>query len=136
MEEAWSFAEDNTIIGMGVDRYRELSAYDNPVHNLFLLIWNEGGAIAFCGLILLLALIGLLAVNGLRISRDKGAMAAAVVLVFLIYTLSYPHMYSRMWVMPVMVALAATYARRRPVRSDAVRLIYARPVGPQLLPEF
>src|SRR3546814_14522839 len=49
MEEAWGFAEDYTVIGMGVDRYRELSAYDNPVHNLFLLIWNEGGAIAFCG---------------------------------------------------------------------------------------
>jgi len=136
IEEAWGFAEENTIIGMGVDRYRELSAYDNPVHNLFLLIWNEGGAIAFCGLIILLTLICLLAVNGLRISRDKGAMAAAVVLVFLIYTLSYPHMYSRMWVMPVMVALAATYVQRRPVRSDAARLIYARPVGPQPLPEF
>lgn len=136
IEEAWGFAEDNVIIGMGVDRYRELSAYDNPVHNLFLLIWNEGGAIAFCGLIILLALIGLLAVNGLRISRDKGAMAVAVVLVFLIYTLSYPHMYSRMWVMPVMVALATLYAPRRPARENAAQLIYARPVGPQPLPEF
>ncbi|WP_313802838.1 O-antigen ligase family protein [Sphingobium sp.] len=136
IEEAWGFAEDNVIIGMGVDRYRELSAYDNPVHNLFLLIWNEGGAIAFCGLIILLGLIGLLAVNGLRVSRDRGAMAVAVVLVFLIYTLSYPHMYSRMWVMPVMVALATLYAPRRTAEPDAARLIYARPVGPQQLPEL
>ncbi|MCB4859921.1 O-antigen ligase family protein [Sphingobium sp. PNB] len=135
MEEAWDFAEDYTVIGMGVDRYRELSAYDNPVHNLFLLIWNEGGAIAFCGLILLLGLIALLAANGLRTSRDKGAMAVAVVLVFLIYTLSYPHMYSRMWVMPVMVALATIYVPRK-ARPEAARLIYARPVGPQPLPEL
>ena len=135
MEEAWGFAEDYTVIGMGVDRYRELSAYDNPVHNLFLLIWNEGGAIAFCGLITLLGLIGLLAVNGLRVNRDKGAMAVAVVLVFLIYTLSYPHMYSRMWIMPVMVALATIYVPRR-TAPDSAALIYARPVGPQPLPEL
>lgn len=136
MEEAWGFAEDHTVIGMGVDRYREISAHDNPVHNLYLLIWNEGGAIAFFGLITLLTLICLLAAGGLRISRDRGAMAAAVVLVFLIYTMSYPHMYSRMWVMPVMVALAATYVQRRTGEPDKARLIYANPVGPQKLPEF
>ncbi|KKW94158.1 O-antigen ligase family protein [Sphingobium chungbukense] len=137
IQEAWGFAEDNVIVGMGVDQYRELSAYDNPVHNLFLLIWNEGGAIAFCGLILLLGLLCLLAANGLRIGRDRGAMAVAVVLVFLVYTLSYPHMYSRMWVMPVMVALAVVYTPRRAARPQgSVRLIYARPVGPQPLPEL
>jgi hypothetical protein len=57
-----------------------------------------------------------------------------VVLVFLIYTMSYPHMYSRMWVMPVMVALATLYAPRRNEKADDGRLIYARPVGPQPLP--
>jgi O-antigen ligase len=136
MEDAWGFAEDNSIIGMGVDRYRELSAYDNPVHNLYLLIWNEGGAVGFVGLIILLGLLCLLAATGLRRSRDRGAMAISVMLVFLIYTMSYPHMYSRMWVMPVMVALAATYARRGPERADGARLIYARPVGPHQLPQF
>lgn len=134
IEEAWGFAEENTMIGMGVDRYREISAYDNPVHNLYLLIWNEGGAIAFCGLMFLLALLCLLAASGLRLHRERGAMAVAVVLVFLIYTMSYPHMYSRMWVMPVMVALATLYAPRRNEKADDGRLIYARPVGPQPLP--
>ncbi|WP_205452050.1 O-antigen ligase family protein [Sphingobium estronivorans] len=137
IQEAWGMAEENTIIGMGVDQYREFSAYDNPVHNLFLLIWNEGGAIAFCGLILLLGLLCLLGANGLRVSRDKGAMAIAVVLVFLIYTMSYPHMYSRMWVMPVMVVLTVTYTQRRmPEPDEAGRLIYAKPVGPQPLPQL
>lgn len=136
IEEAWGFAEDNTIIGMGVDQYRELSAYDNPVHNLYLLIWNEGGAIGFCGLMIMLTLLCLLAVMGLRIDRDRGAMAVAVVMVFLIYTMSYPHMYSRMWVMPVMVALAATYTHRRTNRPGRAQLIYPKPVGPQPLPEL
>ena len=47
IEEAWTFAEGNILIGMGVDRYRELSNHDNPVHNLYLLIWNEGAASPF-----------------------------------------------------------------------------------------
>lgn len=110
--EAWNFAENTTVIGMGVDRYRELSQYDNPVHDLYLLIWNEGGAVAFVGLITMLALLGILAAGGLRRNREEGAMACAVVCVFLIYTASYPHMYSRMWVMPVMVALSVIYVRR------------------------
>lgn len=112
IEEAWTFAEGNILIGMGVDRYRELSHHDNPVHNLYLLIWNEGGSIAFIGLIMLLSLLCILAAGGLRRGRAEGAMACAVVIVFLIYTASYPHMYSRMWLMPIMVALSVIYWRR------------------------
>lgn len=110
--EAWGFAEDTAVIGMGVDRYRELSHHDNPVHNLYLLIWNEGGAIAFLGLVGLLAMLCIFAVGGLRRSREAGGMACAVVIVFLIYTASYPHMYSRMWMVPVFTALGVIYGRR------------------------
>ncbi|VVT22639.1 conserved membrane hypothetical protein [Sphingomonas sp. EC-HK361] len=115
--EAWTFAENTTVIGMGVDRYRELSQYDNPVHDLYLLIWNEGGAVAFVGLMTMLVLLVIMAIAGLKRSRPGGAMACAVVAVFLIYTASYPHMYSRMWVMPVMVALSVIYVRPEPARG-------------------
>lgn len=110
--EAWGFAEDTAVIGMGVDRYRELSHYDNPVHNLYLLIWNEGGAVAFIGLIGLLAMLCLFAIGGLRRSREEGGMTCAIVIVFLIYTASYPHMYSRMWVVPIFIALGVIYGRQ------------------------
>lgn len=113
IKEAWRFAESNAVIGMGVDQYREISAYDNPVHNLYLLIWNEGGFIAFLGLMTLLTLLIVQALGGLKIHREDGALACAVVFVFIVYTMSYPHMYSRSWTMPVMVALAAIYAGRR-----------------------
>lgn len=106
MVEAWHFAENTTFIGMGVDRYRELSSHDNPVHDLYLLIWNEGGFVSFLGLMILFSLLCIMAVASLRRNRDAAAMACAVVVVFLIYTVSYPHMYSRMWVMPIMVALS------------------------------
>jgi O-antigen ligase len=113
IKEAWGMAEQNSIIGLGADRYRDISAYDNPVHDLYLLVWNEGGAVAFLGLLLLFGLLGVLAFSGLRENRNQGAMACAVVTVFLIYTVSYPHMYSRMWIMPVMVALSTIHARRQ-----------------------
>lgn len=135
IKEAWTFTEDYGIIGMGVDRYRQLSAYDNPVHNLYLLIWNEGGIIAFAGLIILLSLLGLMAVVGLR-DRERGAPAMAVLIVFLIYTMSYPHMYSRMWVMPVMVMLALLYGPRRADDQQHAKLIYSAPAGPQQLPDL
>ncbi|MEW9857032.1 O-antigen ligase family protein [Novosphingobium sp. M1R2S20] len=112
MEEAWHFAEDTAFIGMGVDQYRLVSAHDNPVHNLYLLIWNEGGIIAFAGLIAMLSMLLLLAVQGFRIRPREGAMAISVVIVFLIYTSSLPHMYSRNWAVPIMLALSTIYARR------------------------
>ena len=71
-----------------------------------------GGAIAFLGLVGMLAMLCIFAVGGLKRSREAGGMACAVVIVFLIYTASYPHMYSRMWMVPVFSALGAIYARR------------------------
>jgi O-antigen ligase len=112
IREAWGMAEHNSVIGLGADRYRDISAYDNPVHDLYLLVWNEGGCVAFVGLVTLLLLLLVLAAAGLRRNRDAAAMAVAVATVFLIYTVSYPHMYSRMWTVPVLVALSVIYARR------------------------
>lgn len=135
IEEAWTFTEYHSVIGMGVDRYRQLSAHDNPVHNLYLLIWNEGGIVAFAGLIMLLTLLVLLATGGPR-DRERKAPAVAVLLVFLMYTTSYPHMYSRMWIMPVMVMLALLYTPRRKAPPTHSRFIYASPAGPPHLLSF
>lgn len=112
MEEAWHFAEQTAFIGMGVDQYRLVSAHDNPVHNLYLLIWNEGGVLAFAGLVTMLCLLVALAALGFKARPREGAMALAVVTVFLIYTSSLPHMYSRNWAIPLMLALSTIYARR------------------------
>jgi MYXO-CTERM domain-containing protein len=85
------------------------------VHNLHLLIWNEGGGPAYAGLIMMLGLLVLFALAGLRERREESAMALAVVVVFLIYTMSIPHMYGRFWVLPVMLALSTIYARTQPM---------------------
>ena len=111
IEEAWGLAEKTTFIGLGADKYRDFSQYQNPVHDLYLLMWTEGGCFALFGLMMLLGLIASLALAGMKRSREEGAMATSVAFVFLIYTVSYPSMYSREWVMPIMVALATVYAR-------------------------
>jgi O-antigen ligase len=113
--EAWDATADNIFYGMGADKYREFSAHGQPVHNLLLLIWNEGGAPAYVGLMLLLSLLVIFALAGLRERREDAAMALAVVCVFLIYTMSIPHMYSRFWVLPPILALSTIYARRQPM---------------------
>ena len=124
IREAWDMSGDHVFVGMGADRYREVSALQQPVHNLHLLIWNEGGGPAYAGLITMLGLLVLFALAGLRERREEAAMALAVVIVFLIYSMSIPHMYGRFWVLPVMLALSTIYARTPP-------MIVAVPVPPE-----
>lgn len=122
IEDAWRMADNNMFVGLGVDRFREVSVYGAPVHELHLLIWNEGGIVALAGLlILILTMLGAAVVAIIR-SRPEGAMILAVVAVFNVYTFSIPHMYSRIWILPVLLAMATIYARRQMSASplDAV----------------
>ena len=119
--EAWELAQGTMLIGMGADQYRAISIYGAPVHNLHLLMWTEGGAIALFGLEILLCLFLLLACVEFRKHRAETAMAVAVVVVFILYTTSIPHMYQRFWTVPVMVALSTIYAVRRSTAIDGLR---------------
>jgi len=110
IKEAWGFTQDYNLIGMGVDQYRELSVHENPVHNLYLLIWTEGGVIALCGLLALIMVCFTLAISNFKRHRIESAMSLAIFCIFLIYSMSYPHMYARNWMIPIMVALATIYA--------------------------
>lgn len=116
IEQAWDMADDNALIGLGVDQFRVVSHYGAPVHELHLLIWNEGGILAFAGLVTLLLTMGAAAFTAISRSRAEGAMILAVIVVFNVYTLSIPHMYSRVWILPVLLALS-TYFARRPTHS-------------------
>lgn len=110
IRDAWENAEDTILVGVGVDRFREVSQYGAPVHELHLLIWNEGGLVAFLGLLILISALIVFALSAVSRNREEGSMILAVVAVFMIYTFSIPHMYSRQWIMPVMLALSTFYA--------------------------
>ena len=113
IDEAWEMADDNTLIGLGVDQFRVVSAHGAPVHELHLLIWNEGGLVAFAGLVVLLLTMLAAAFAAISRSRLEGAMILAVTVVFNVYTVSVPHMYTRAWILPVLLALATYFARRQ-----------------------
>lgn len=112
IKEAWTMLEQNPVIGLGVDRFREVSTHGAPVHELHLLIWNEGGIIAFAGIIILLLTMIAAAFVAISRSRSEGAMLFAAIAVFNIYTFSIPHMYSRTWILPVLLAMATVFGRR------------------------
>ncbi|WP_435418770.1 hypothetical protein WAB17_04155 [Parerythrobacter aurantius] len=111
--EAWELTGDHLIVGVGVDRMRKISSSRTPVHEFHLLIWNEGGFIALAGVImLLLTMFGVAFLVAAR-SRIEGALILATVVVFNIYTFSIPHMFSRIWILPVLLAMS-TYLARHP----------------------
>ena len=111
--EAWEMVDDNSGVGLGVDQYRVVSRYGAPVHEFHLLIWNEGGLMAFAGVIIILLTMLAIAFRAISRSRFEGAMILAVVVVFNVYTFSVPHMYSRAWILPVLLAMATYFAQRK-----------------------
>lgn len=114
--EAWDLAEGNMLIGLGADGYRHASVFGIPAHVLHLIVLNEGGMIAFLGLEMMLAIMVVMAFSIYRENRVDGAMCLAAVAVFLIFTMSIPHMYTRIWIAPVFLAFACALARERVMR--------------------
>ncbi len=132
IKEAWALADHNLVIGMGVDQYREASVHGAPVHNLALLLLNEGGLPALIGLVT--AVLCLLATSIMVGYGDRigGAVCFAALAVLLIYTMSLPHMYARHWFGPVALVFAYYMAPRL-----RVMLTPTRPSSRQsVMPEF
>lgn len=115
--EAWNLAERNMLVGLGSDGYRHVSAYGIPAHILHLIILNEGGLIGFLGLEAMVAVMIVMAFSIYRENRIDGAMCLAVVTVFLIFSMSIPHMYTRVWIAPVFLAFACAMGRERVMRT-------------------
>lgn len=106
MAEAWSLADQHLAIGMGVDKFREASIHGAPVHNLALLLLNEGGAVSLLGLAVLFLCMFAASVMVGRTDRVGGAACFATLVVLLLYAMSMPHMYGRHWFGPVILAFS------------------------------
>lgn len=105
IREAWLKVEDTTIVGLGADQYREFNAEHQPVHNTYLLLWAEGGILAMLAWIALLFILLLVPLSIIRWHRLESALCLAVLGVFLINTMASPHMYHRLWIVPVLLAI-------------------------------
>ncbi|WP_395327337.1 hypothetical protein WBP06_10775 [Novosphingobium sp. BL-8H] len=117
IKEAWGLANNNMLIGLGTDRYRKASAFSAPVHQLHLLVLNEGGIVALLGLWTLLGALVMTAIMILREDPLDGGAALAQVAILLLYTTALPHMYTRVWFTPMLIFLAYALAHRSESRE-------------------
>jgi hypothetical protein len=108
IRESWGIVEHHMVIGVGADQYRVVSAFKAPVHNIYLLLWAEGGLLSLFGWLTMIAVM--LAAAMLAYSRDRiaSALSLSVITTFIIASTASPHMYARLWSVPVLLALAVS----------------------------
>lgn len=111
LEQAWDTAEDTLVVGLGVEGFRKTNEVQQPVHNLFMLMLVDGGVLAFLGFSSVVALMFAMPLRRIRSAGVGAGAALAVATVFLIYTQSMPHMFSRLNIVPVVFALMLVYVR-------------------------
>lgn len=111
IDEAWDMTDRTTLVGIGVDQYRVESSHRMPVHNMFLLIWTEGGVFALIGWLMIMALPIILSIFCLTRDRGTAGLGLAVTFVFISFSMASPHMYSRSWSVPLIVAMAVMIHR-------------------------
>ncbi|WP_137392191.1 O-antigen ligase family protein [Rhodoligotrophos defluvii] len=124
-EEAFHLAGDALWLGYGADQYREISAWKTPVHNLYLLMWNEGGLIALAGLVLMLAGAVVVLVSVLRYRNSRPVFICGFVTLSLFAMLmnAVPHVYGRFWAVPVLLSIgpAVAFLNARASREAGLR---------------
>ncbi len=106
IEEAWNVVERTPVIGLGANQYRVKSIYGAPVHNTYLLLWAEGGLASLLGWVGMLLVLAAASLNALLRDRFRGALGLSVLSVFLVNTNCTPHMYARIWCVPLAAAMA------------------------------
>lgn len=128
--EAMFFANETWLVGFGADQYRHYSAHDLMVHNSYLLILTEGGAIALFGMLMVLGGGALVATYALVDGRNSAAAAAAlaVIMAFGLIMITSTHVYSRFFATPVVVVLAVgAAAARRGMVTSTPAMTWRRP---------
>ena len=120
IEDAWQRVGDSMLVGVGVDQDRVVSPLRAPVHNMYLLVWVEGGFIALFGWVAMMTAGLAIAFAALWRDRLAGVLAFTVLTTFLLFSAASPHMYARLWAVPVLLALAVALHSGGPHLRDMV----------------
>jgi hypothetical protein len=112
IKEAAGIAETKILLGVGADQYREISAWHAPVHNLYLLLWSEGGVLALAGFLVMLTggVIVIVQAFGRTGGRTLALCAFTTLTLFAALVNAVPHVYGRFWTVPVILSLAPAVA--------------------------
>jgi len=105
IEEAWQLSDNTHVLGMGADQFRSVSNEGAPVHNIILLIWTEGGMFALLGWAFAMGILALIAIRTIKFDKAAAALALSVVLSFFIISNASTHVYARLWVVPLLIAI-------------------------------
>lgn len=119
--EAWTFVEHHMLVGAGTDQYRLISAYGAPVHNMYLLLWVEGGLLSLVGWLVMLGVMVAAALTAYSRDRIAAAYTFSVATTFFVASNASPHMYARLWAVPMLLALAASIEAARDVGTTRRR---------------
>jgi hypothetical protein len=124
VQEAINKADGTIFLGMGADQFALMSVVGQPVHNLYLLLWTEGGLFCMIGFIIMIAAGYVPAMSALRRTQG-GAVAActiATVTIFILSVNAFPSVYGRFWSMPVIlaIALACAFLRRASSQTSLI----------------
>ena len=104
-EEAWRIAGNTLLVGLGADGFRVISLHQAPVHVFPLLLLTEAGLLGLIGFIALLGLLWFRGLSGISDDPQRGIICIGVLLIFSLFTLTVPHMYARLWLAPIFLAL-------------------------------
>lgn len=120
IHEAIAAANHTVLFGMGADQYALTSFLLQPVHNLYLLLWTEGGPLCMIGFIVMIAAGYVPAFAAFRTpgGRGVGACAFTGVSLFLICVNAFPSVYGRFWVTPIFLGIAMAHAFQASARRD------------------
>ncbi len=126
MEEAWAMVNRHTFVGLGADQFRVVSEQKAPVHNMYMLLWVEGGVISLFGWITMQLVPFIAAARAYRRDRTAAALTLSTAVTFVIASTASPHMYARLWSTPILLALAASLNVAANVRLDRRRSRFDR----------
>lgn len=114
-------AKQILLLGIGADQFRTISVQSAPVHNLYLLLWVEGGLSALFGWLFYTGVGVALAFTALRhrLERHAIAISLSTCAVFLLIAFSNAHMYGRYWTTPLLIniGILAVHLRTREIDS-------------------
>ena len=133
MEEAWHIVGGTSIIGLGVDQYRTISRQKAPVHDIYLLLWAEGGLMALIGWLLMMMILAIGSAMAAARDRRAGARGSAVLVTFILFSAAAPHMYARIWVVPLLAAMAIAFSATPVEKSGATNGYPHRTRQPRLI---
>lgn len=119
INEAMDRANHTIFLGLGADQYALTSFLFQPVHNLYLLLWTEGGPFCMVGFIVMIAAGCVPAISAFRLPGGKRVAACAftIVVLFLLCVNAFPSVYGRFWVMPIVLGVALAHAYEAAFRA-------------------